>query len=181
MSADLVGVVYSTVSLMARSIIIPESGDGLEDAALLAEQQNPPLNCAIAVIQRAGLKNLSLDTVLAAINAEQGLGLLPQLPCAFVDNKGVVQNIALADPAHLPFHNGHRVVHNKVGAGKGDQWDGTHFKRHYAIANRNRNLVVSTEHVTLPEQPKLNDRQRAHVNNDQSLKVGDIVGVVEIK
>ncbi len=181
MSADLVGVLYSTKSMMVRAIIIPQEGDGLGDANILSQQKNPPPDCAIATIAKAGLSNFLLDTLIAAISATQGLVLFPPDVCALVDKKGVVQDIVMADPAHTPIHNGHAVIPNKVGAGRGDKFEGSKFKRDYAIVNKTTGIVVSTEKVTLPDQPKTNNRQRAHVNNDQSLEVGSIIGVVEPK
>ncbi len=180
MSADLVGVVYNAKSFVVRAIIIPDLGDGLEDANLLRQQQFPPDGCEIAVIERAGLPDFSLATLITAFNKAQSLELQPPVICALVGKDGAVQDIVLADPVHTPVHNGFAVIENKVGAGRGDKWDGADFKREYAIVNKNLGVVVSTETVTLPELPKTNDRQMAVVNNDQALDAGSIIGVVEI-
>ncbi len=180
MSADLVGVTYNVTSMMVRNIIIPDLGDGLEDANILRQQKDPPDGCAVAVINKSGLPDFSLLTLITAINKEQGLELQEPPICALVDKDGTVLDIAPADPTHTPTYNGKLVVVNKVGAGRGDKYDGADFKREYAIVNKNLGLVVSTETVTLPELPKTNDRQMAVVNNDQALDAGSIIGVVEI-
>ncbi len=180
MSTDLVGVIYNAQSFVVRAIIIPEAGDGLEDANLLRQQQSPQDGCEVAVINRAGLPDFSLETLITAINKDQGLELIPPEPCALVGKDGTVLAVVLADPIHTPVYNEKLVVPNKVGAGYGDKWDGADFKREYAIVNKTTGLVVSAEVVTLPDEPKTNDRQIAVVNNDQALDTGSIIGVVEI-
>ncbi len=180
MSADLVGVIYNAQSFVVRAIIIPDLGDGLEDANLLRQQSEPPDGCEIAVIDRSGLPDFTLPTLIVAFNKGQGLELRPPEPCALVGKDGIVLDVVLADPVHTPVFNEKLVVPNKVGAGYGDKWDGGDFKREYAIVNKTTGLVVSGEIVTLPDVPKTNDRQIAVVNNDQALDTGSIIGVVEI-
>lgn len=181
MSTDLVGVLYNATSKVVRAIIIPEKGDGLEDANILAQQQKPPVSCAVATIPLATLTDTRLVTVIAAINQQQKLGLqFPQI-CALADQQGIVQNAVIADPVHTPKLNGLTVIANSVGAGNGDTWDGVNFNRKYAVYQKNSGLVTSTPILPLPTAPTVTANQKVAVNNDSSLSVGSIVGVVAVQ
>jgi hypothetical protein len=177
MTANLIGVVYNTTSKVVRALIIPEAGDGLEDDNILAQQKSPPAGCAVATIQKSAVSNALMATVIAGVNAAQGLGLQAPSRCALVDKNGAVQDVVLADPVHTPTHNGFTVVQNAVGANKGDTYDGANFKRKYAIYSKTTGVVTSVQTVTLPSVPITTASQRLAVNNDNSLAVSSVVGV----
>lgn len=183
MSADLVGVLYSSISGVVRSTIIPVKGDGLEDAGLLAQQKAPPENCAIAIIQRKEVPDLRIRTLIDAVNARDGLSLAMPFPCAVVDKSGAVQGLLAADPEHTPTFNGKTIIKNDVGAAPGDKWDGKDFIRNYAVADAKTGKVLAVQALALPDLPPVTKdadgkpAQRIFVNNDDALKVDAIVGV----
>jgi hypothetical protein len=108
---------------------------------------------------QSAVANFQQATLIAAINAAQGLGLAPQGPCVLVDGAGNIVEHIIADPIHVLNFGGHPVIDNSLGAVVGDIWDGASFQRNYVVFDKTTGIVASKTTLPLPQIPLLTASQ----------------------